>query len=111
MSNINFDQFFQNIESGVETLTQSTLQDYLSQAKNDGQNAISGMKENLQQWASEVAQGALTLEDVNFLLKAETSLTEMDALKEAGLAAIRIDAFKIGIINVITGAIANIIKV
>lgn len=111
MSTLNFNQFFQNIESGVETLTESTLQDYLAQAKTDGQNAIDSMKTNLQQWAEEVEQGALTLADLNFLLKAEESLTKMTALKEAGLAAVRIDAFKSGIVNIITGAITNIIKV
>lgn len=111
MSAINFNQFFQNIESGVESLGQSSLQDYIAQAKKDGQNVISGMKSNLQQWALEVEEGALTLEDLNFLLKAEESLSEMTALKEAGLAAVRVDAFKSGITNVITGAIASIIKV
>jgi len=111
MSTLNFNQIFQNIESGVKSLAESSMEDYISQAKNDGQNVVSRMKSDLQQWALEVEEGALTLDDLNFLLKEEESLTEMTALKEAGLAAVRIDAFKSGITNVITGAIASIIKV
>jgi hypothetical protein len=111
MSTINFDQFYQNIESGVESLAKSTLQDYLTQAKADGENTVDGMKDYLQQWTLELEEGALTLDDLKYLLKEETALTEMTALKEAGLAAVRIDEFKLGITNVITGAIAGLIKV
>ena len=111
MNTIDFDQFYQNIESGVEGLAKSTLQSYLSEAKTDGQNAVEDIRGYLQQWATEVKEGALTMEDLEFLLKEEAALTDMTALKEAGLAAVRIDEFKLGIANVITGAVAGLIKV
>ena len=111
MSTLNFNQVFQTIESGVESLAKSSLHDYLAQAKNDGKSIVDGMKAELQQWTSELEEGALTMEDMNYLLKEEAALTEMTALKEAGLAAVRIDEFKNGITNVITGAVAGIIKV
>ncbi len=111
MSIINFDLFYQNIKAGVESLAKSTLQDYITQAKTDGQNTVDAMKEYLQQWTLEVEEGALTMEDLKYLLKEETALTEMTSLKEAGLAAVRIDAFKLGLTNVITGAIAGLVKV
>ncbi|WP_419803285.1 hypothetical protein [Mucilaginibacter sp.] len=111
MSNISLDQFYQNIESGVESLAKSTLHDYATQAKSDGQTTVDGMKEYLQQWKLEVEEGALTLEDLKYLLKEAAAVTEMAALKEAGLAAIRIDEFRLGITNVITGAVASLIKV
>lgn len=111
MNTADFNQFYRNIESGVDTLAKSTMQNYLSEAKTDGQNAVEDIKGYLQQWAAEVKEGALTMEDLEFLLKEEAALTEMTALKEAGLAAVRIDEFKTGITNVITGAVAGLIKV
>lgn len=111
MNKVDFNQFYQNIESGVEGLAKSTLQNYLSQAKTDGKNAVKDMKGYLQQWTVEVEEGALTIEDLEFLLKEEAALTEMTTLKEAGLAAVRIDEFKTGITNMITGAIAGLVRV
>jgi len=111
MSTINFDQLVQNLESGVETLAKSSLTEYEQAAKTDGINAIDNMKSNLQVWSQAVANGSLTFEDLGFLLKAEESLNEMTALKEAGLAEVRIDEFKVGLVNVITGGIASAIKV
>ena len=111
MSTINFDAFFQNIETNVASLAKSSLHDYATEAKTDGQTIVNGMKAELQQWTAELEEGALTLDDLNFLLKEEAALVEMASLKEAGLAAVRIDEFKVGITNVITGAVAGLIKV
>lgn len=111
MSTINFDQFFQNIETNVASLAKSSLHEYADEAKADGQTIVNGMKEELQQWTVELEEGALTIDDLNFLLKEEAALAEMVSLKEAGLAEVRIDEFKVGITNVITGAVAGLIKV
>lgn len=111
MSTINFSQLFQSIESGVEGLAKTSLHDYLTQAKTDGKAVIDDMKADLQQWAAEAEEGALTKEDLDFLVKEQAALSEMTLLKEAGLAAIRIDQFKTGITNVITGAVAGLVKV
>ncbi len=111
MSTINFNQFFQSIEGGVESLAKTSMRDYLGEAKTDGKSIVDSMKEELQQWAAEVEEGALTEEDLGFLVKEQAALTEMTALKEAGLAAVRIDKFKTGVTNVITGAIAGLVKV
>lgn len=111
MSNINFNDFFQNIESGVEGLAKTSLHDYLAEAKTDGKAIMDEMKDELQQWAAEVEEGALTPEDLSFLVKEQADLSEMTALKEAGLAEVRIDEFKIGVVNVITGAVAGLVKV
>lgn len=111
MSTINFNQLFQSIESGVEGLAKTSLHDYLAQAKTDGTAIVDEMKEELQQWAAEVEEGTLTTDDVSFLVKEQAALSEMTALKEAGLAAVRIDEFRAGIINVVTGAVAGLVKV
>lgn len=111
MGAINLNQFYKSIENGVESLAKSTLQDYVKQAKTDGQSVVDGMKGYLQQWTAEVEEGALTREDLEYLVKEEAALCELTSLKEAGLAAVHLDAFKLGVTNVITSTIASVIKV
>lgn len=111
MNAINFDQLYQDLESGVTSLALSSLKQYLAAAQTDGQQVLDGMKSSLQTWAEEVAEGVLTFEDLGFLLKAETSLAEMTALKEAGLAEVRVDQFKAGIIDLVIKTVTGIIKV
>lgn len=108
---INIDQLVQSLESGVDTLAKSTLEDYVSQAKTDGESAISDIKANLQKWTAEVETGALTAEDLAFLLKEQAALDEMTALKQAGLAEVRIDQFKSGLVNMITNTIFSLTKI
>jgi hypothetical protein len=111
MSSINISQLLQSIESSIESLAKNTLQDYLAAAKTDGQAIIDNLKGDLQQWSAEAEEGFLSLEDVQYLVAEQGALTEMTALKEAGLAAVRVDAFKTGVVNIITGAIAGMVKV
>jgi hypothetical protein len=111
MSSININQLCQTIESNIASLAKNTLQDYLAAAKSDGQAIVNDLKQDLQQWAAEAEQGYLNLEDVQFLVAEQGALTELTALKEAGLAAVRIDEFKTGVVNIVTGAIVGLVKV
>lgn len=111
MSTIDFDQIYKDLQSGVVTVAEDSLKDYVGQAKKDGQLAISKLKDNLSLWAVEVETGAMSKEDLEFLLQGEEALSEMEALKQAGLAAIEIDKFKNALINMILGTVTGLIKV
>ena len=111
MSTINFDEIYQSLKNGVVTVAKDNLQEYENAAKADGQAALSDMKTSLQQWAIEVENGSMTKEDLQFLLQGEESLDEMRALKEAGLAAVRIDKFRNGLVNMVIGTLTSLVKV
>ena len=111
MSTLNTSQLIQTLESGVESLAESTLHDYLNQAKTDGENALSTLKSNLQKWTLELESGDLTTEDVAFLVKEQSALDEMTALKQAGLAEVRIDQFKADLTTLVTNTIFSFIKI
>lgn len=111
MNTINFDQLYQQLQTNVITIAKASFQAYFDQAKADGQLALENMKENLQTWTAEVLSGALTTDDLVFLLKSEESLNEMTALKQAGLAEVQIDKFKGAIINLVVGMITSLIKI
>lgn len=111
MATINFNQLFEDLKTGAESVAKNSLQGYVDEAKKDGQEALSSMKVNLQRWAEEVETGVLTREDVTFLIQEETALAKMNALKQAGLAEVQIDKFKNGLINMILGTLTSLVKV
>ena len=107
----NFEELFQNLEKGVDSIAQSSLKDYLNQAKTDGQNVLTSLKENLQRWTEEVENGSLNKEDLEFLLQEEEALDELTTLKQAGLAEIRLDTFKNSLVNLITDTVFGAVKI
>lgn len=111
MTAIDFDQLFEGMSDGVKTIAEDSLKDYESEAKADGQQAINNLKDDLQQWVKELETGSLSREDLRYLLEEEEDLTKMVALKQAGLAEVRVDEFRNDIINMILGKITGLIKV
>lgn len=110
MNTISFDQIYALLKKNIASLARNTLNDYEAEAKQDGQHALDSMKGNLQHWAQEVENGAMTQDDLRFLLNGEEGLNKMIALKQAGLAAVHVDQFKDGLINMIIGTVTGIIK-
>lgn len=111
MSTVNFDQLYADLKNGVESVAENSLHDYVNEAKTDGQNALADLKENLQHWTQEVENGAMTSEDLAFLLEGEEGLSEMISLKQAGLSEVHIDKFRNGLVNMIINTLTGFIKV
>jgi predicted Ser/Thr protein kinase len=111
MSAINFEGIFKELESKVESIAKDSLKDYEQQAKADGQTALNNAKENLQQWIKELETGSITREDLGDLLQEEEALTKMIALKQAGLAEVRVDKFRNDVINMIVSTVTGLVKV
>jgi hypothetical protein len=111
MSTINFNEIFQSLLTGVESIAQDSLQNYYQAAKADGEDALESMKANLERWTQEVASGSLTADDLGYLLKEEAALDEMTALKQAGLADVRLDQFKDSLIGLVINTITAVLKV
>lgn len=111
MSNFNVNDLIQSLETNIETIAKTSLQGYESAAKADAINVVNDLKTSIEAWAAEVETGALTKTDVEYLLKEQASLDEMTALKQAGLAQIRIDTFRNDVINSIISTIFNLVKI
>jgi hypothetical protein len=109
MAIINFDQLFSDLKSGVETLASNSYKDYAAEAKSDGQQAITDLKNNLIQWTKELETGSLTKEDLEDLLQEEEALDKMVALKQAGLAEVHVDRFRNDIITMIVTTVTKMI--
>ena len=111
MAQINFPDILNQLKTDLINLAQSTLKNYVNDANSDAQNLLNSMKAKLETWTQLLADGKLTTEDFEWLVYSQKDLVAMDALKEAGLAEIRVDQFKASVINLIVDTIFSIIKI
>ena len=108
---IDFKELFEQLKEGVISLAEGTVKQYASKAKSDGQKMLKDMKEKLQRWTTLLVEGQLTTEDFEWLVNSQKDLIQMAALKQAGLAAIRIDQFKASLLNMVVDTIFSFIKI
>lgn len=101
-----FDKFWEALKAGVVDLAKQLGQQYLEAALQDGNSFLSAQKAELQRWTAELAAGKLSKEEFEDLVLGQKDLTEMEGLKQAGLAQVQLDRFVNGVLNlVITTAI------
>lgn len=109
MPQINFQEIFERLKSELANLAGSTLKNYVSDAKSDAQKLLDSMKQKLEKWTILLASGELSKADFELLVNSQKDLVEMECLKQAGLAAIRIDQFKGSVFNLIVDTIFHLI--
>lgn len=102
---------FKTISDEVTNLAKSTTKDYVKQAKKDGMMLVDKTKQNVITWAELVAEGKLSTEDFEWLMFRQKDLVAMTALQQAGLAQIRIEGFKQGVIGIIIDSVFSLVKV
>ena len=108
---VDFATIFDLLKKGIIGLAESTVKKFVNEAKSDGLKILMDMKDKLERWTKMLAAGELTTQDFEFLVNSQKDLIEMNGLKEAGLALIRVDQFKSSVMNLIVDSIFNIIKI
>jgi hypothetical protein len=111
MPDIDFSAIFQQLKTDLFNLAGVSFKDFVSEAKNDGQNLLESMKEKLERWTTLLAKGDLTIEDFEWLVNSQKDLAKMNALKEAGLTEIRIDQFKSSVLNLVVDSVQHALKI
>ena len=109
MSAINFQEIFKELKDEAVKLALSTFKEYKDAAKTDAVDLIESLKDNLENWTVQLAEGKLSKADFEFLVLAQKELIEMNALKQAGLALIKADEFKNGLLNLVVKTVVGLI--
>lgn len=91
------------IKDGVATLAVETLQEHRKAAMADAEEFLRRTQGDLERWARDLATGSLTPADFEFLVNAKKDLAEMEALKQAGLALVRVDRFRNALVDLVIG--------
>ncbi|KAA2238433.1 hypothetical protein F0L74_19590 [Chitinophaga agrisoli] len=106
-----FAQIFNQLIEQVTTLAKNTVKDYTDAAVTDGKQFLQESQEKLQRWTTLLANHQLTTQDFTWLVQSQKDLAQMEALKQAGLAMARIDAFKASMLTLIIDTVFSILKV
>lgn len=89
------------LKDGIAQLVAQTLHDHRKAAVADAAAFLKKTQADLDRWGRGLAAGTLTPEDFAFLVKGKRDLAEMQALKQAGLALVRIDQFRNAVIDLV----------
>jgi len=106
-----FGQIFDKLIEQITTLAKTTVQNYTDAAIADGKQFLMDSQEKLKRWTLLLANQQLTTEDFEWLVMSQKDLAQMEALKQAGLALARIDAFRLSVLNLIIDTVFAILKV
>ena len=97
----NFEEFVDAIKEGVKQLAKENFDGFENEAKSDAEAFIEKSKQDLQRWTKLLAQGDINEEDFSDLVNAKKALAEMFALRQAGLALVKLEKFRKGFINLV----------
>src|SRR5664279_4382789 len=96
-----YQDFLDAFKPALQDLAKKTLDEYSKQATTDGQAFLDAQKANLDKWTKELVDGELSKADFTDLVQGIQDLAELVALKQAGLAAARLDAFRTSLMNLV----------
>ncbi len=88
------EDFFEKLADGLRQLVEKEWRSLQAEALSDANAFIHQMEADLQRWIRLLAAGDLTQDDFEFLVRGKKDLIELAALKQQGLAAVRLDRFK-----------------
>ena len=109
MATFDFQTLFNQLKKDVSNVAVTSVQQFKNEAETDAQNLLENLKENLQNWTVQLALGAMTKEDFEFLVMGQKELIQMNLLKQKGMALIDLDKLKISLINQIVKTALSVI--
>jgi hypothetical protein len=104
MAEINVGSIFKSVEDQAKALAEKVFKQYTHQAVSDVNDFIQTSRDDLKRWIEELARGEIDKEEFESLVKGQSDLAEMHALKQAGLAAVRIDSYVKGVLDIVISA-------
>lgn len=96
-----FNALIRGLRSDIDDLAKLTVRKYRRAAAKDARKQLTAMKKDLRRWSDLLEQGLLTTDDFEFLVNSQQDSLKMTALRNSGLALIRVDQFKFSFFNLI----------
>ncbi|MEE4001687.1 hypothetical protein V1T75_15180 [Tenacibaculum sp. FZY0031] len=106
---MDFDKILQELKKSLLSLFDDTFSEFSQESKKDIERFLNESKDKLERWTSLLAQGKLTVEDFEWLVKSQKDLFQMNALQAAGISKISLGHFKNKVINTIVNTIKTLI--
>ncbi len=104
-----FDQFFRELNDGARDIAMREASGFVKEATDDSNDFLEAIKGDLEIWAKQVANGTLSVQDFEFLVRGKKDFAQMKALTRAGLAAVRIDRIRTAMIDLLISAAGKLV--
>lgn len=102
-----FNEVFEELKDLLGPLAEDTLGEFKDDALEDGKSFINKIKADLEEWSKQLAEGKITADEFKWLINSKKGLAEMELLKQKGLAIVKIDKFKSGLLNLVITTVAS----
>jgi hypothetical protein len=96
-----FNEFWVQLENELIGFAEGSLKTHRDTAIKDGRMFLEKTKSDLERWTKMLAEGRLTRDDFEWLVKGKKDLAELNALKQEGLAQVALDRFVNGLIDTV----------
>ena len=103
------DAFLDALKDEITDLAETHLEELQEAAREDGVAFLNQTQDDLKRWGRLMAQGELSREEFESLVRGQKDLAEMEALKQAGLAAVRAEQFRDALLDRIVGTASRIL--
>ena len=108
--NIDWNQIVKDVEAQVLALAEEILKEYAREAKLDVANFLENSKVRLIKWGTMTSTGELDKDEFQSLVKGQLDVAELHALKQTGLAQVRFDMFKNGVVKILTSVVMSVAR-
>ncbi len=98
---INWNAILKDVEKQVAALAEKILKDYEKEAILDAKNFLENSKSSLVRWVSKLQKGEIDQDEFKSLVRGQLDVAELHAMKRAGLAEVKLDEFKNGVIQIL----------
>ncbi|GFD95087.1 hypothetical protein KUL156_46990 [Alteromonas sp. KUL156] len=106
---MDFEKILQELKKSLISLFNDKFSEFSQESKKDIELFLNDSKDKLERWTSLLAQGKLTVEDFEWLVKSQKDLFQMKALQAAGISKISLGHFKNKVLNTIVSTIKTLI--
>ncbi len=101
---VNIDNVLKSIEEQSKSLAEKLFKQYAQQAFTDIRDFLQKSKADLERWIQELARGQIDGDEFKSAVQGQLDVAEMRALKQTGLAQVRIDIFTSGVLDIVVSA-------
>ena len=101
---VNIDNILKSIEEQSRSLAEKLFKQYAQEALVDVRDFLRKSTADLERWINELGRREIDKGEFKSLVQGQLDVAEMRALKQAGLAQVKIDIFTNGILDIVVNA-------
>ena len=107
---MDFEKIFKELKEELLSLVKDKFDEESQSIKNDISAFFDSAKEKLKRWRQLFADGTITKDEYELLLKSQKDLVIMKTLHKAGISAISLGHFKNAVIDMIVKKVSGVIN-